>query len=407
MLIRGAYVIPIDRPPFRGGAVEIDGGRISYVGLASDAPRHNSDVVDYPAAVVLPGFVNAHTHLELSDLAGRVRPGPDLIGWLRDLMGHFAARPPSQAEVEGAFQRGLQQCLSAGVTTVGDITRHPAWTRPLLAKSPLRAVSFGEVIAVGTRRSLLSERLGAAASPQHRSTNLDIGISPHAPYTVEPAGLRACADRADVLSAPVTIHVAESPAEEELTRTATGPFADYLKDLGVWDDEVPASHCSPVELLRRNGLLHRRCLLAHANYVSDADLELIAQSDASVAYCPRTHAAFSHAPHHFRDMLQAGINVCIGTDSLASNPSLSILEELRFLRRRQPDFAPDELLKLGTINGARALHCAAEVGSITAGKRADLVVLPLSEAEVADPCAAVLDSDASPLAVYAAGELVT
>jgi cytosine/adenosine deaminase-related metal-dependent hydrolase len=202
---------------------------------------------------------------------------------------------------------------------------------------------------------------------------------------------------------PLSIHLAESAEEEPFTRSATGCLAELLRELGVWDRHVPASGCGPFELARKTGVLGRRTVVAHANYVADADIALIAAAGASVAYCPRTHRAFRHPPHRFREMLAAGINVCVGTDSLASNPSLSVLDELRFLRLEYPDWPADELLAMGTLRGACALGLAAACGSVSVGKSADLSVVPLEDNTRAGRWDGILESEGAPLAVFVAG----
>jgi cytosine/adenosine deaminase-related metal-dependent hydrolase len=452
MILKARFVVPVDSPVIENGAVVIDDGRITAVGPAHELSAGKT--VDYGDAVILPGLVNAHTHLELSLLAGRVPPTSDFIDWLQRLIALRAAdlspelrasepgasatgEPPplqrgdtggttsdSRAErspgapgtradspaydnpiadyVTRAVRRGVVESVSSGITTLGDITAMPQWTRPALTDSPLRVVSFGEVIAMGTGRAHLAERLERAANLDHQTQTLHVGLSPHAPYTVEPDALRACADRARQIGAPLCIHVAETREEEMFTRDRAGPFADFLRRLGLWDEQIPRSGCTPVELCAAAGLLGPETLLAHANYVSDADIAAIAASRASVAYCPRTHEAFGHDPHRFRDMLRAGVNVCLGTDSLASSPSLSILDELRFLRMKCHDVAPSDLLAMATLRGAGALGFADITGSITPGKSADLVVIPLIPSKRA-AWESFLDSAAIPLAVYIDG----
>ena len=151
----------------------------------------------------------------------------------------------------------------------------------------------------------------------------------------------------------------------------------------------------------------KRTVIAHANYVTDGDIGVIAHTGASVAYCPRTHRAFGHPPHRFRDMLAAGINVCLGTDSLVSNPSLSILDELRFLRREHLDVSPDEILAMGTLRGARALGFAKTAGSIIAGKSADLAVIPLDPTTREHGWESMFEATRPPIAVYIAGDLLS
>ena len=311
--------------------------------------------------------------------------------------------PADEQSVRTIVRDAIDESLRAGVTTIGDITAAPIWTRPALRDAGIRAVSFGEVIAIGTRQGGLDDLLSAAASTAQQTENLRIGISPHAPYTVSPEAMRACADRSRSDALPMCIHLAESREEDAFTRTASGPFAEFLKARGVSDEHITASGVSPVELAERTGVLSPRCVIAHANHVSDDDLDRIARSGASVAYCPRTHAAFGHPPHRFEEMLDRGINVCLGTDSLASNPDLGILGELRFLREKLPDCPSERLIEMATIRGARALDFEKCAGSLAPGKAADLVVVPLRRADD-DRWDSILRSGQLPAAVYFGGE---
>ncbi len=398
MMLISRYVVPVDGPVIEDGAVVIREDRIAAVGRAANL--HITPVIDYGDAVICPGFVNAHAHLELTHLAGKVPPSRDFVRWLKQLTGLLMTAPATPDNVAEAVRAGIAQSLSAGVTTIGDITRRPAWSRESLAASPLRAVSFGEVIAMGRLRTQLNDRLEAAASVEYQSDRLRVGISPHAPYTVEPDGLRACAERARRMNAPLCIHLAETAEEATFTRSRSGRFKEFQQEMGIWDEGIPPADCSPVELCQTTGVLGRRTVIAHGNYINDGDIKMIAESSSSVAYCPRTHHAFGHPPHRFREMLRAGINVCIGTDSLASNPSLSILDELRFLHQRHPDVAAHDLMVMGTIRGAAALGYGDEVGSLTVGKAADLVVIPL---EAGAEWESMLESTHTPVAVYIDG----
>ncbi|MCH7704739.1 MAG: amidohydrolase family protein [Planctomycetes bacterium] len=401
MIIKARFVAPVGGPVIENGAVEIADGRIVSVGPARSVGA--ASAVDFGDAVILPGFVNAHTHLELGALAGQVPPGDDLIVWLKRLVEALRTTPPTQKSVADAVRSGLAELIRAGVTTVGDVTAHPRWSRPLLAGASVRGVSFGEVIAIGTTRGALAARLDNAASIDDVTDRLRVGISPHAPYSVEPVGLRACADRAAQMGTRVCIHLAESPHEAEFTKHGTGPFRDYLRALGVFDDRVTVAGCSPVRAAHAAGLLTERTIIAHANYVTAADIAVIAAAGASVAYCPRTHAAFGHSPHPFRRMAAAGVNVCVGTDSLASNPSLSILDELRFIRSIRPDLPAEELIAMGTVNGARALGVDGHTGTLAPGMAADVVVLALAANAGVTMWGGILDSATAPIAVYLDG----
>lgn len=404
MIIKARYVVPVEGDVIESGAVAIEKDRIVAVGPTADLDVPGA--TDYGHAVICPGLVNAHTHLELGYLAGRVPPGADFADWLRRLVGTMAAEPQSCNQVRDSMGAGIAQSIRSGVTMVGDITRAPAWSREALASSAIRGVSFGEVIAIGSRRHLLSERLRAATDRTFETTAMRIGLSPHSPYTVEPEAMRACAEEAGSGELPVCVHLAETREESAFTQSASGPLAEHLRELGVWDSRIPESGCGPVELVARSGLLSPRTVVAHANYVTDADLVLIHKSGAHVAYCPRTHHAFHHAAHRFGEMMAAGINVCIGTDSLASNPSLSVLDELRFLRRRYRDISGEDLLAMGTMRGARALGYGSEAGSLVAGKFADLVVIPLEGYGPGVEWSSMFDSSCEPVAVYVSGRLV-
>jgi cytosine/adenosine deaminase-related metal-dependent hydrolase len=404
MIVAARFVVPVAGPVIEGGAVYIEAGLIRAVGRAKDMPN-TAAFEDHGDAVILPGLVNAHTHLELSHLRGFVPPGPSLVDWLTRLIEQRARHPLDEGSAAAIMHGAIHESLRAGVTTVGDVTASPRWTRPALRGAGIRAVSFGEVIAIGTRQGGLDDQLSAAASTDDQTENLRVGISPHAPYTASPEAMRVCAERACANALPMCIHLAESREEDAFTRTASGPFAAFLQARGVWDERITACGVGPVELAERTGLLFARCVIAHANHVDDDDLDRIARSGASVAYCPRTHAAFGQPPHRFAEMLDRGINVCLGTDSLASNPDLDIFGELRFLRERFPHCPAQRLIEMATIRGARALGFENSTGSLIPGKSADLVVMPLDRAGD-ERWDSILRSARLPVAVYARGERI-
>lgn len=401
VILRSRYVVTVDGPVIENGAVRVRDGVIEEV---DEARRISGDAAeDFGDAVILPGFINAHTHLELGFLADRVPPQGDLLDWLRRVRETVISEGDLRTKISAAVAEGIRMSVSAGVTTIGDISKFPGSSRPVLADSGLHAVCFGEVIAIGNQRSLLDSRLDEASSREWETSRMRVGISPHAPYSVEPDALRACAVRADEMEAPLCIHLCESEHEDDFTRSGAGPFADHLRRLEIWDDDIPVAGVGAVELALITGVLGKRTVIAHGNYIHDSDLQRLAASGASVAYCPRTHGAFGHRPHPFEKMLRAGVNVCIGTDSLASTPDLSVLGELRFLQGRLPDLSPEELIAMGTIRGAEALGLAERVGSITPGKSADLVVIPLEQPSAACRWESVLESRRNPAKVIVGG----
>lgn len=400
-VLRAKFVAPMSSPLIDDGAVEFDAGRIVSVDRYDRTRFAGRDVTDLGDVVLLPGLVNAHTHLELSHARQGERPH-SFGEWLLRIVSRRVSLSPDElrASVAAATAAGVGECLRFGVTTVGDITRDASLTRPTLAKSPLNVVSFGEVQALAQRRSLLEERVAATIDPTFANEHLSIGISPHAPYTVEPEAYRRCVAAARERSMPICTHLAESPEEAQFLANHTGPLRELWEQLGAWDDAVPRWSGSPVELARAVGLLDVAPLLAHVNYASEGDLDLLAASDASVVCCPRTHAYFGHAPHRWRDMIARGINVCIGTDSRASSPDLNLVDDLRLVHQHSPEVPVETLWEMVTTRASRALH-RQDVGAIAAGMRADLVAF---EIRGSDPLREILESSAVPRAVFIAGE---
>jgi len=401
MLIRAKHVVPVDGPAIKNGAVRIAGDHIAEVGSAKSVD--GSPTIDFGDAVILPGFVNAHTHLELGYCSALATDSLDFIAWLDRLIDARRRSIDLSADMAGSVRDGVHLSLSAGVTTLGDITTDPRLTRAELTRGPLRVVSFGEVIAMGATRGQLRDRLESALGDAHASGYVSVGVSPHSPYTVEPDGIRACADAATRLRLPLCMHLAETEAESQFTRDAAGPFRTFLERLRLWDGQTPCSHLSPVALAHACGALGSRTVLAHCNYVDDGDINLFVRTGAHVVYCPRTHAAFGHQPHRFDTMLNAGVNVCFGTDSLASNPSLSVLDEVRFVGRMRCDVEPATLIAMGTLRGAIALGLSDVIGTLSPGKSADLTVVPLDPSGSSDALDNLLACDHQPIATYIRG----
>ena len=395
---RARYVVPVEGPPIENGFVDVAQGRIVDVGVWNRSSRR--DVLDLGECALLPGFVNAHTHLELTCYADRIPPC-GLWHWLAHLIALREA--PGQIERErDAVREGAGLSLRAGATTVGDISRlHLAW--PVLKSFPLRKVCFAELLCFAARPPRTLDELAAKLGETQTDERLLAGISPHAPYSVTAGQLRGCVELSCREDVPLTVHVAETREERQFIETGTGRLYEILSSLGVVDRIVPPRE--PLfDYLEEAGVLGKPALLAHVNYVSDGELDRLARSPCSVAFCPRSHRFFGHEPHRFRDMLARGINVCIGTDSLASNESLSVLDELRFLFRKYPQLDATALLAMGTIRGARALRLERHVGSIIPGKHADFTVVPVQSDGAHDPVRNILESAEPPRAVFIAGE---
>jgi cytosine/adenosine deaminase-related metal-dependent hydrolase len=382
------YVFSGQGEPIAQGLIAVRGERIDYVG----PPDGRAVDVAFPTSTITPGFVNAHTHFELGGLVGKLDPPESFAGWLRRVVAF--RRSQSQEQLQSAVADGIRRSLEAGVTLVGDIaTAGQSWS--LLADSPLAALVFYELIGMQAARA--GRAVDAARdwlAQVKRSARCRPGFSPHAPYTVRPTLVEQIGTTAAQHDLPVAVHWAESKEELEFLGGGGGPLRDFLCEMGAWDETADASGLLSLGTLRA-ALAGARTLLIHANYVHAAQLAEVARGSRwSVVFCPRTHAYFGHRDHPFGQLLEAGMNVCVGTDSLASNPDLSVLEELRFLYRRGAMRDGAALLHMGTAAGARALGFEDHAGSLAPGKWADLAVVALPARDEPDPYRLLFDSEA-------------
>ncbi len=396
--IAARWIVPVSQPPIENGRVVIADGVIVRVERAEAAEPAD---VDYGDAVIVPGFINTHTHLELSGFRGRAPFAGSFIGWIGAVVG-LQASEGADEQMRAAVGQGLRESLAAGVTTVVDIGRDECVEQ--WRQSHGRVIGLLEVLGVGPRAGEDHSRsIQRARGVLDKASGVALGISPHAPYSTGPQVFREAIELATRHKLPISTHLAETREELEFTAHGAGPFRQLLEVIGVWDGSFEVPSCSPVAYAERLGLLACRPILAHLNYVSDADVALLAQHDCSVAYCPRTHEFFQHEPHRYGDMLAAGVNVCVGTDSLASNETLSILDELRFLRAQDARLSSEQLLELGTIHGAKALDLESQIGSIEPGKRADLAIVGMSDEDARSPVDDILRGEGAVQAVYVGG----
>lgn len=400
-MLLASWIAPMDAPMVHHGAVLFDHGRIIAIGPQTTLRTDHADAVNVGDSLVLPGLVNAHAHLELSNCTPGAPPAGGFGAWLRQRIQYMSADPEKLADtITHAVSIGIEQCLRFGITTVGDITRQPHLTRPLLSRSPLNIISCGEIQSLGQRRMLLDQRLFIALDPTHATARLSIGLSPHAPYTVEPAAYQRCLQLARQHNLPLATHLAESPDEAEFLAHHTGPFRELWESLNAWDDQVPHFDGGPIRFAQSLGLLDHPTLLAHVNYCDNEELSILAAGRASVVYCPRTHTYFNHPPHRWRDMLARGINVALGTDSCASSPDLNLVDDLRLLHHIAPDVPVQTLWEMATVRAARALQLDQQVGSITAGKAADFAIFPV---KTDDPLREVLEGNPLPSQIWIGG----
>jgi len=368
--VRAGRVFPVTAPPIEDGAVLVDsGGRITAVGPHARVPSPPGvRTIALPDAVVVPGLVNCHTHLELTHLGGQ-NAEPDFVRWIRRVR-ELKDRSGEDAFL-GSADAGVRDCWARGVTCVAD-TGSTGAVPQTLARLGGRGVCYQEVF--GPDPAQLEESLAALAAALSRSRafaseRVRLGVSPHAPYTVSEPLYRAVAALAREGRLPLAVHLAESTEETLLVRDGAGGFAEALRARGI---AVTAAGVSPIAYLARLGVLGAGgCLCIHCVQADADDVALLREANAAVAYCPRSNSAHGHGRAPLGAFLAAGVRVGMGTDSLVSVTDLDLWADAA-----AAGLAPEEALRLLTIEGARALGWDREIGSLEVGKQADLAVLP-------------------------------
>ena len=366
-LLQAHWILPAPGQAFEGGGILLEGGRVAAWAETPGAVRELAsragvEHVDLGPVALSPGLVNAHAHLELSGLAGRLGAGGGFIPWVGGVLRERAGL--SGEDYRDAVRTGAEALLASGTTAVGDVDSSGA-AESEHAVGPLRARENREVLDGGdTARTPDQLRRLDAEAPEGAL----LGLSPHAPHTVGPELLAACVQRSGARRLPFSVHWAETPEECSWLAGEGGPFADLLG---------AAPGCSGLDLLQRAGALGPRTSLVHANHPEPGELELVARSGAVLVHCPGTHDYFGRDRWPVEAWIASGVTVALGTDSLASNETLDMRREMALLRRTHRDLAPELVLDWATRGGARALDLAREIGELGIGMRADLVAFEL------------------------------
>lgn len=387
-ILTAEYVLPVSAEPISNGAVAVENDVIAGVGKRSDLAKQFPDAEhdDFHEAVILPGFVNCHSHLEITAMRGLLdNVEHDFLSWLLKLND---AREKMSASRDIAISAiaGAIEGARAGVTCFGDIGRFGQAGFEALKAVGLRGVLFQETEfwphdkTADDDLEKLKEKF--AQLKQHETKLVEVGLSPHSPYTVSPKLFEKITEFALSEGIKITIHAAESVDEDDLMRHGTGLFVGPLDKFGVaWE----SPKCSSIEYLARMGVLRAKPLFAHCVKVTDKDIELIAESGSTVAHCPKSNAKFGHGYAPLGKFLDAGVRIGLGSDSVASNNSCDLLEESRFAAlaaRNQPGrnrfITAKDAIELATLGGARALGLDDKIGTLETGKQADLAVVSLA-----------------------------
>ena len=383
VILRARVVLPVRQLPIEDGAVVVSGGRLLAVGQWRYVRRHHSGPVrDLGEMVLLPGLVNAHCHLDYTGMAGMFPHPRSFCEWIKCITTEKSIW--TDADFAKSWQEGAAALVRTGTTTVGDIEAVQQLLPAIWQTTPLRVLSFLEMTGIRSRRDprlIVQESAAKIATLPHGRCRA--GLSPHAPYSTVPDLLRLSTATARKHHWRQVTHVAESATEFEMFQHGRGEMFDWLQR-----SERDMSDCggiSPVKHLAAAGMLGPDLLAVHVNYLAPGDAELLARKRVSVVHCPRSHYYFRHQPFPRRALAKAGVNICLGTDSLATvrkHPrdqiELSMFDEIRSFATAHDGVRPSAILRMATMNGAQALGLSGEIGELRAGALADLIALPFS-----------------------------
>jgi aminodeoxyfutalosine deaminase len=390
MIVRARTVVTMDGPPIENGAVAVSGNRIVDVGRFDDIKTRNAgNTLDLGEQVLLPGLINAHCHLDYTCLRGKIPPQKSFTEWIRAINAEKATLAPK--DYIASINEGFAEAKRFGTTTITNLTVFPELIPQI--QPPVRTCWFAELIDIRAperANELVDsaiESLGRARPP-----GAPWGLAPHALFTVSKDLFRRCEEIAQREHILLTTHLAESREEMEMFRVASGPLYEFINSIGRPMDDCGSK--TPLELFldsigsggspnRPRAIEVNRAYLwivAHLNELTESDFELLERSNSKfhVVHCPRSHNYFGHSPFAFDRLRSFGFNICLGTDSLASNESLSLFAEMRAFQKEFPSVSAEEIFQMATVNPAHALRYENALGQIRPGFGADLIAVPCS-----------------------------
>jgi len=389
------WVLPIDAAPLADGEVVVENGMIAAVRPVVTPANERRD---FGEAILMPGLVNAHSHLEYTALRGFLEDVP-FFPWIRALTAAKAALTPD--DWLWSARLGAMECLAAGITTLGDNT-DAGITMRVLADSGLRGIVYQELFGIDDREPVapILARLRAKVDAHRHlaSDRVTVGVSPHALYTIRPALFAAIGDYVAAERLPTSIHVAESASESALTERGEGPFAEMYARRGItW--ETPRA--TPTQYAAEMGALGPDTLTVHCVHQTNGDIALLASTGAAVIHCPKSNAKLGAGIAPLAAWLRTpGLRLGLGTDSAVSNNALDLFEEMRFallmqraVREEVEAVTARDVVRLATLGGAEAMGLSDRTGSLTPGKRADLIAVRLDRPHAVpatDPYAALV-----------------
>jgi cytosine/adenosine deaminase-related metal-dependent hydrolase len=376
MIVRARIVVTMDGPPIDNGAVRIAGNRIIEVRKFSEVATASDEIIDLGERVLLPGLINAHCHLDYTCLRGKIPRQTSFTDWIRAINAQKAKLTAD--DYLASINEGFAGAQEFGMTTIANLTAFPE----LIAKinPPVRTWWFAELIDV-REPERTNEIVDDAIESLQRAENW--GLAPHAPFTASENLFRGCQEIAMRENILLTTHLAESHEEMEMFRDASGALYQFMK--GIGREMTDCGHDTPLgRFLGRLGETSLpNWIIAHLNELTENDFDLLAQMRRkfSIVHCPRSHAYFGHPSFQFEKLQALGFNICLGTDSLASNGDLSLFAEMRTFQNEFPDISPERILKMVTVNPARALQQENAFGKITRSFLADMIAISFTDSQ--------------------------
>ena len=404
MIFRARIVVTMDGPPIENGAVVISGDRIAAVGKFDEIKAHNAgEIVDLGEQALLPGLINAHCHLDYTCLRGKIPPQQSFADWIRAINAEKSTL--SAQDYLASINEGFAEAGTFGTTTIANLTGFPDLAAQI--EVPVRTWWFAEMIDVRAPEratEVVDSAIESLATT--RPARAPWGLAPHALFTASRKLFEYCEEIARRENISLTTHLAESREEMEMFRDASGPLYEFMKSIGR--DMTDCEGETPLELFlaalgppspatgsaAASSHALQKWIIAHLNELAERDFELLKKYGARfhVVHCPRSHDYFGHSRFAFERLRSLGLNICLGTDSLASSQSLSLFDEMRAFQKKFPGSSPEEILQMVTVNSARALRQENALGRIAPGFRADLIAIPIGAGNLFDGIIAFKDA---------------
>jgi aminodeoxyfutalosine deaminase len=370
MIIRARIVVTMDGQPIENGAVAISGNRIVDVGAFDDVKARNSDeVLDLGEQALLPGLINAHCHLDYTCLRGKIPQQKSFTGWICAINAAKAKLSPE--DYVGSINEGFGEAKRFGTTTIANLAAFPELISQI--QPPIRTWWFAELIDVRNperANEIVDLAVESLKARKHW------GLAPHAPYTASASLYRRCEEIARRENVLLATHLAESREEMSMFQDGSGPLYEFVKEIGR--DMSDCGRETSLAHFMRHADMEEPWLITHLNELVENDFELLRRSKPNfhIIHCPRSHEYFGHSPFQFEKLRDLGFDVCLGTDSLASNNDLSLFAEMRAFQKEFADVPPEEILRMVTLNPALALRQENALGKIRRGFGADLIAIP-------------------------------